>query len=216
MRKISLVGMEFGRLCVTRESPDRKNGKVYWECVCKCGNDALIAGSSLRTGLSKSCGCGVKDSNISRSIHGMTKSPEHKAWRQILARCDNKSNPGYKDYGGRGISVCERWRYSFLNFFEDMGRRPSSGHSIDRKDTNGNYEPDNCWWATRTDQNENTRASKLWVVEGLEFPSSSKAAAHFCVSQATIVRWCNGYKVNGEEIAPRSSCSSFLKYEELP
>lgn len=90
--------------------------------------------------------------------HGMSKSPEFTAWVNLRARCEKVNHPSYKDYGGRGIEVCERWQ-KFENFFEDMGLRPSNEHSLDRTDNNGNYEPNNCRWATKKQQQANRRFS---------------------------------------------------------
>ena len=216
MRKLSLTGMSFGRLLVIRESTSRRYGKTHWECVCECGGTKVVCGGSLQSGATKSCGCGIAQANVERSTHGMNDSPEHKAWRQLIARCENEANPAYKDYGGRGIAVCPRWRASFAEFFSDMGVRPGMDYSIDRVDTNGDYEPGNCRWSTRTEQSENTRASRVWLVDGLEFPSSASAAKHFGVNQSTIARWCNGYRARGRDFSPKKSCSSVLKYEVSP
>lgn len=213
MRKIDLSGMVFGKLRAIRESAVKTSGKVHWECECECGSSVSVSAGSLRGGVSMSCGCRTVEANIKRSIHGMTDTPEHKAWRQMLSRCGSESNPAYGDYGGRGISVCERWRSSFENFLSDMGYRPTKKHSIERKNTNGHYEPSNCHWATRLEQSQNTRVSRIWVVEGLEFPSSSSAANYFKVNQSTIFRWCRGYRSGDRTIPAKSSCSSFLKYE---
>lgn len=89
--------------------------------------------------------------------HGMSNTPEYKAWFEMKRRCYNKNRKGYKNYGGRGIKVCDRWLESFENFYEDMGDRPSPNHSLDRIDVNGNYEPSNCKWSDRTEQNYNQR-----------------------------------------------------------
>lgn len=186
-----LTGQSFGRLTAISVDPVRRNGRIYWLCSCSCGESKSVAALSLVKGVSRSCGCGTSDSNRLRSVHGKTNTQEHRIWRQMLGRCSNSNLPGYKNYGGRGISVCARWKESFESFLKDMGVRPSPVHSIDRRDTNGNYEPGNCRWATRQEQNENSRISKLWFVNGVEFPSSSKAASATNINQATLVRRCN-------------------------
>ena len=96
----------------------------------------------------------------SKERHGLNKTPEHRAWVSMRQRCNNQSKKEYPHYGGRGIKVCLRWSY-FLNFLADVGNRPSSGHSIDRIDVNGNYEPCNVRWATKQEQIENTRVARF-------------------------------------------------------
>ena len=94
---------------------------------------------------------------MGKKTHGRRDTPEYNAWRAMKDRCYNRRCKSYPNYGGRGITVCPQWENSFENFFADMGLKPTSSHSIDRKDNNGNYEPDNCRWATITEQNQNTR-----------------------------------------------------------
>lgn len=98
--------------------------------------------------------------------HRMSKTPEYRAWSNMLDRCYRVAHPQYEEYGGRGISVCSRWRNSFENFFSDIGVRPSTKHSLDRCENNGNYEPSNCRWATSIEQNNNTRGNHFIVFNG--------------------------------------------------
>lgn len=163
--------------------------------------------------MSRWCRPDLAEINRQRTRHGMTNSPEHRAWRQLQARCDNAKTPNFKNYGGRGITVCPQWR-TFEAFFFDMGPRPSSLHSIERRDTNGNYCKDNCRWDTRTKQNQNTRRSRFWTIDGVTYSSSSKAAEGVGVDQATVVRWCNGYSSRGTRHPAKAGCGSFLKYAE--
>jgi hypothetical protein len=121
----------------------------------------------------------------------MSKTPEHKAWRQILARCGSPGASGYENYGGRGIRVCAEWAGSFEAFISDMGLRPSADYSIERENTNGNYEPGNCKWATKSEQARNTRRSRTWIVLGVAYETAKAAASGTGLGQTTIVRRCN-------------------------
>lgn len=215
-RFIDLTGRRFGMLLVLHRSEVRRNDHVMWRCKCDCGNEKIIVGGSLRQGASKSCGCTIIASNISRSVHGMTKSPEFKARNQIIQRCTNPSATGYENYGGRGITVCERWASSFQAFFDDLGPRPSPGFSVERLNCNGNYEPENCVWADRQAQALNTRASRTWTVSGVSYPSTTAAALALNVSPVTVLRWCNGFHDGRRYYPPKPNCFSVAKYGEQP
>jgi hypothetical protein len=137
----------------------------------------------------------------------MTMTAEHKAWRQMIARCTSTTNPGFKHYGARGIKVSPKWVSSFEAFFHDVGLRPSNLHSLERDDTTGTYEPGNVRWATASEQARNTRRSRRWSIKGLHFETSAEAATHFGVNQSTIVRWCSAERA-------LKDCQSTLIYEE--
>lgn len=152
---VDLVGRIFIRLLVLERAGSNKRGRALWRCRCECGNIIVCLGNHLLTGNTKSCGCLQRESVTKRNTtHGLSYSTEYKSWADMRARCDDPKNKEFKNYGGRGIKYCERWK-DFENWFADMGRRPSPKHTIDRKNTNGNYEPDNCRWATQKVQANN-------------------------------------------------------------
>lgn len=128
-----------------------------WRVVCDCGNEAAVPGRTLASRTSRSCGCLNRERlHEAHTKHGMANSPIYKIWTGMRQRCDNPDRREYPDYGGRGIRVCERWE-DFANFYADMGDRPGPKYSLDRIDVDGNYEPGNVRWATRSEQNSNKR-----------------------------------------------------------
>lgn len=156
-----LVNHRFGKLVVIKFDSfnEKQRGSTQWLCRCDCGKEKVVGRQHLLRGNTKSCGC-IKAEYEESHDKGMYKTPEYRTWIRIKTRCENENTPYYFNYGGRGIKVCEKWSKSFEAFYADMGNRPSKDYSIDRKDNNGDYEPDNCKWSTRFEQQRNIRLQK--------------------------------------------------------
>lgn len=158
-----LTGQNFGRLLVVESGGRNKQGRALWKCKCECGNDTLIRTDVLTRGLSNSCGCLAREitktrfTNHGKTVNGNKNGNQtYVSWKCMKQRCCDPNTDQYQDYGGRGISVCDRWVNSFENFLSDMGERPV-GTTIDRINVNGDYAPGNCRWATLSTQNKNKR-----------------------------------------------------------
>lgn len=167
---LDLSGQRFGLLTVVQIAELTRKGPK-WLCQCDCGGTISPRYDALLRGRAKSCGC-------TRKRHGHTgvgwATPEYKTWAGIIARCCVPSNGTYPKYGGKGISVCDRWRI-FENFLSDMGSKPSADHSIDRIDNSQGYHPENCRWATRTQQGRNKTNNRMLTIDGVTKPQTQWA-----------------------------------------
>ena len=212
VRSIDRTGHVFGRWTAL----GRVSGQRKWLCQCECGTVKTVATSHLRQGKSKSCGCLERELASARAkTHGMSGTVEQRTWTSMRDRCRNPKAAHYECYGGRGISVCERWANSFENFYEDMGPRPSSCHSIDRIDVNGNYDPANCRWATIKEQRRNTRTNRL--VRYLDREVCIAEAAELSgIPAATLIQRLNrGWSID-RLFSPVRPCVALTLHHQSP
>ena len=163
-RKVNdLTGMRFGRLRVIKKAGKHKNGWIIWECVCDCGNVTCIPSTTLKQGRTKSCGC-IRSETHAR--HGQSRTKIYAVWKMMRNRTSNPKAINYKDYGGRGIHLCKEWT-DFANFYEwAIKNGYKDGLTIERKNNEKGYSPDNCEWTTRKEQNNNRRSSRRITYKG--------------------------------------------------
>lgn len=187
-----LTGKRFGRLTAIKDVGSQ-NWKRMWLCKCDCGGEKVVTCGNLNSGIIQSCGCLQRETRgKSRRIHGLTRSREYARWQAMLRRCFDPTHESFKDYGGRGITVCDRWKSSVVAYLEDIGQMPGENYSVDRIDNNANYScgkcqecTDNGWtmncrWATREQQSRNARSNRMFTING---------------KTRCLTAWCTQYSV---------------------
>lgn len=162
-----LPGQEFGHLIVLQLASRDRHRNALWDCICNCGQRTVVSQTCFRREPpQRSCGCLRVEIGSRSKTHGLSKSAEHGVWSGMKKRVLNPQHEHFAYYGGRGITVCDRWRDSFANFYADMGPRPSPKHSIERRDNDAPYAPENCYWATREEQMNNKRSNHRITYQG--------------------------------------------------
>jgi len=170
LRKRNLKGQKFGRLLALESTDRRLRGCIVWRFKCDCGKEVDLPSHSVATGNTKSCGCLQPEvASANNLTHGMSRTGTHRAWANMLSRCNNEKTEFYPRYGGRGITVCDRWK-TFENFLSDMGVKPEGRYSIERLNNDGNYEPSNCVWASDLDQSLNKSSTVFVTYFGEKYP----------------------------------------------
>ncbi len=189
-----LTGQVFTRLTVLEYAGPAARRQKLWTCICECGEIRIVRSATLVNGMTKSCGCLKRDQTIARNTtHGLRSHPLYPTWNNMMHRCHNPKSGEWKNYGERGIRVSPRWQ-TFANFAEDMGEKPSPKHSLERKDTNDDYYPGNCKWATDVEQSNNKRTNHFLELNG---------------KRQTIAQWARELGINHEIIRGRirKNCS---------
>ncbi len=165
--RIDMTGHRFNLLMVLKQAP-HVGQQTRWLCRCDCGALVTVRSNNLRSGNTGSCGC------RERFTHGHSRSRTYQSWAAMIQRCTNPRNLNWRHYGGRGIAICQRWRESFASFLADMGERPRGG-TLDRRNTNGNYEPENCRWSSRSEQQANKRPYHLSAATKAKLSAAHKS-----------------------------------------
>lgn len=203
------IGDRFGDWTVVAPLPRNSARQSQSLCECKCGVSRPVAHSMLTRGKTHRCRKCAADAR--RKYGEKSGSPEHSIWRAMVGRCHSSESKAYRDYGARGITVCDRWRYSFESFLEDMGDRPSPDHSLDRIDNDGNYEPSNCRWVLIDVQSRNKRSSKLLTFRGETMCAADWADRLGMAREVLYGRLWNGWTVEESLSIPVGATRSTRK-----
>lgn len=187
---INMLNKKYASLTAIKPTKKKSTGRnIIWVFICDCGNKCELDGYMVRSGKRVTCQkCSKERVRLASIKHGLSKTVEFRTWADIQARCYNKKSTSYNNYGGRGIAVCDRWLKSFNNFLKDMGKRPSNKHSIERKDNNSDYCPDNCHWATMAEQSNNKRNNRKITINGITKNMNQWASDHGLTSSIIFYR----------------------------
>lgn len=209
---IELTNKRVNKLLVVRRV-ENVGRQPAWLCRCDCGNEKRILGMHLRAGKPVDCGCEYSERQRASHIrHGMTDTPEWRAWKSMLDRCLNDKHPSWKHYGGRGITVCKRWLV-FENFYADMGPRPES-MSLDRIDNDKGYRPSNCRWASQAEQQNNRRSNVYLTLDGVTM-TMKQWATYFGV-RYSVVKERHQSGLTGMELfasSPRKEYKRLIEFD---
>jgi hypothetical protein len=168
VKKHDVTGQRFGKLTAIHYCHSNKQGRAVWLCKCDCGKETKVVVSKLLNGHTQSCGCYHRErAALLHTTHNMRHSKIYTIWAHMIQRCKNPKENAYNSYGGRGITVCDKWQ-TFDGFYGDMGFAYQDGYSIERIDVNGNYEPKNCTWIPLKEQSWNRRNSQIYEVDGIK------------------------------------------------
>lgn len=208
-----MTGQRFASLLALSNTGERtRSNDLKWRFRCDCGNEFVANGYYARSGKIVSCpSCAAERTRQASVKHGKSNTREFGIWIGMHTRCYNAKAKSFTDYGGRGIDICERWKNSFDNFLSDMGAAPSKEHSIDRRDNDGNYEPGNCYWATRAEQANNKRNSIRISIDGVTRTISQWAAISGLAYETIYQRHCKSNSVDQHQLlkAKRAGAITF-------
>lgn len=217
-KRENMLGKSFGRLkVVSYKGLDESNKRALWKCECDCGNEVVVRKDSLKRGATKSCGCLNKEIQNSFAekvtTHNLSRHRIYRIWVHMRGRCFDKNNKAFKNYGGRGITVCDRW-LDFKNFAEDMlpsyevhaKKFGEKNTTIDRMNVNGHYDPSNCRWSTYKKQANNTRVQTPFVATNLE---TGKTYTHYSQKLFAEMVGIPSYHISAVLKGDRKSCYGY-------
>ena len=198
----NLAGEKFGKLTALYALPRDRSTSRRWLFYCDCGNEVVRIASAMQKDPEANCGCDMAKRRHVPKTHGMSYHPAYRVWRSMNDRCRLPTHQAWRNYGARGIKVCERWEHSFENFWADMGPTYAKGLELDREDNDAGYSPENCRWITRQ-ENSNNRRANVWIETPRGPMTVGQASTAFGIGKTTILyRLRNGWPMDKLLIAP--------------